>query len=83
MANEKSITEFGFGRNIGAVAAWASGEDLQMIKANDEKSKTIALVRLYYTADRYLLTDSLQFSSFPALASILERLESQLYSVTG
>lgn len=35
---------FGFGQEIGAIASWANGKDLQMVKANDEKSKLIALV---------------------------------------
>ena len=38
------VAKFGFGQEVGAIAAWANGEDLDMIKANDEKSKKIALV---------------------------------------
>jgi hypothetical protein len=38
------IAAFGFGEQIGAIGAWENGEDLNMIKANDEKSKRIALV---------------------------------------
>ena len=39
------IAAFGFGEQIGAIGAWENGEDLNMIKANDEKSKIIALVK--------------------------------------
>lgn len=35
---------FGFGEDIGALAAWEQGEELNMVKANDQKSKKIALV---------------------------------------
>ncbi|CZR56111.1 uncharacterized protein PAC_05999 [Phialocephala subalpina] len=38
------VSAFGFGQEIGAIASWASGKDLQMVKVNDEKSKTIALL---------------------------------------
>ncbi|KAE9367930.1 cytochrome P450 [Stipitochalara longipes BDJ] len=37
------VSAFGFGEQIGAIDAWEKGEDLNMIKANDEKSKIIAL----------------------------------------
>ncbi|KAF4634271.1 hypothetical protein G7Y89_g3832 [Cudoniella acicularis] len=38
------VSDFAFGQEIRAVASWANCEDLEMVKANDEKSKIIALL---------------------------------------
>ncbi|PMD40842.1 benzoate 4-monooxygenase cytochrome p450 [Hyaloscypha variabilis F] len=43
------VSAFGFGEQIGAIGAWENGEDLNMIKANDEKSKIIALCSSFPT----------------------------------
>lgn len=76
---------FGFGQIIGAIAAWASGEDLEMIRANDEKSKTIALVSNEFslTLNRELTLSVMKYSSFPVLVSIWEHIERIIFSFTG
>ena len=48
LTDEMCEASFGFGEEIGAVASWGRGEDLEMVKANDEKSKVIALVWQYF-----------------------------------
>jgi hypothetical protein len=40
----KILAAFGFGEDIGALAAWSNGEVLATVKENDEKSKIIPLV---------------------------------------
>ena len=40
----KFTAAFGFGEEIGALAAWQSGKELDMVKENDEKSQYIAIV---------------------------------------
>jgi hypothetical protein len=40
----KILAAFGFGEDIGAIAAWTNGEVLAMVKENDEKSRIIPLV---------------------------------------
>lgn len=42
------IASFGFGQEIGAIVSWANGGQLEMVKANDERSKLIALVYFLY-----------------------------------
>ena len=41
------IAAFGFGVDIGAIAALAEGNEIDMVKENDEKSKSIAFVRVF------------------------------------
>ncbi|OBT89133.1 hypothetical protein VE02_01683 [Pseudogymnoascus sp. 03VT05] len=38
------VASFGFGEDIGAIAAWGSGHDVNIIKENDDKAQIMALL---------------------------------------
>ncbi|KAH6667890.1 benzoate 4-monooxygenase cytochrome p450 [Halenospora varia] len=57
------VSAFGFGKEIGAICAWTDGEEIDMVKANDEKSKYIAFLSNIPTiAEAFSRIDCLVFS---------------------
>lgn len=57
---------FGFGEDIGAIAAWGSGHDVNIIKENDDKAQIMALVCSFFLLLTIIILSAYSYPTYQA-----------------